>query len=340
MTDPTDCRTLQGPRFRYTMHYPAPSLSQAWRGRPAATMHFLDICAVDVMKRPEAEVAANPRKAALAARLRDLDVKGDRISYLLAFMEKVSDPRSTLPDADLKSNIVNDVGCLCQFFVNATVAESDQFLTDSVDQLRGNPIEQARPAYLAFLKTANDQFGLANPVARRDRLKVTEKLVAVADELKISRQHTVLVLTLARLYGNRSAAKVMKFRPDPRAFDAENVLADVMAVGRFLEHKLNLERDWRDGIGAFSHATYVTDDVGLQEVLACYKGLTVKNREIGDLHEIRTTGRVELANLLSEISHDPEPTPGGNGERTAKMSEYDQVCAMLLASSADPLSMA
>jgi hypothetical protein len=329
MTHPTDRRTLQGPRFRYTMPYPAPSLSQVWRQQPAATMHFLDICAVDVIKRSEAEVSSNPRKAALITRLRDLDVKGDRISYLLAFMEKVSDPRSTLSDAELKANIVNDVGCMRRFFVNATVAEPDHFLVNSIDDIRFNPIEQARPAYRDFLRTANDRFGLANPVARKGRFSLAENLVAAADDLNISRQHTVVVLTLARLYGNPAAAKVLKFRPDPRDFDVENVLADVMAIGRFLEHKLIIEKDWRDGRGDFSHATYVTDDAGLQEVLACYEGLSVEKSDKGDLQEIRTSGRVQIDRLLTEVSRDAGSSTDAQ-DPIAQLSEYDRVCALLL----------
>lgn len=338
MDDPAGRRTIQGPRFRYTMPYPITGPGRRRRRGPAATMHFLDICAVDVTKRPKAEVEANPPKAALADRLRDLDVAGDRVSYLLALMEKVSDPRSTLSDGELKANIVSDVGYMRDFFDNATVAEPDQFLVDSIDQLRGNPIEQARPAYLAFLRTANDRFGLSNTVAASERLAMAEKLVAAADDLNIPRQHSVLILTLARLYGNPAAIKVMKFKGNPQAFEPENVLADVMAIGRFLERKLVIEQDWRDGNGDFAHATYVTDDAGLQEVLACYEGLAVASRDVGNLHEIRTAGRVELANLLSEISHDVEPTSGRDGGAAGQMSEYDQVCAMLLASRVDAAS--
>lgn len=329
MTDPADRRTLQGPRFRYAMPYPGPSLSQARRRRPSATMHFLDICAVDVLKRPEAEVASNPRKAALVARLRDLDLKGDRISYLLALMEKVSDPRSTRSDADLKTNIVNDVGYMRRFFVNATVAEPDDFLVKSIADIRFNPIEQTRPAYRDFLRAANDRFGLANPVARKARFSMAERLVAAADTLNISRQHTVVVLTLARLYGNPAAAKVMKFTADPRTFDVENVLADVMPIGRFLERKLILEKDWRDGRGDFSQATYVTDDAGLQEVLACYEGLSVEQSNVGDLQEIRTTGRVQMDRLLTEVGRDAGSLTDGQ-DPIAQSSEYDRVCALLL----------
>lgn len=327
-----DRRTLRGPWFRYTIPYPTPSISQRRRRRPPATMHFLDICAIDVTKRSQAKVAADPRKSALAARLRQLDLPGDHVSYLLAFLEKVSDPRSALSHAELEANIVHDVGCMRRFFANATVVETDQFLLDAVDQLRGNPVEQARPAYLDFLRIVNDRFELANSVARGDRLALSQKLFATADNLNISRQHTVVVLTLARLYGNHAAAKVMKFRAKPQDFDAENVLADVMAIGRFLEHKLTIERDWRDGRGDYSHATYITDDAGLQDVLACYEGLSVETRNVGELQEIRTAGRVQMEKLLTEISHEAVSMADAHGGQIAHMSEYERVCAMFLES--------
>jgi hypothetical protein len=298
-------------------------------------MHFLDICAVDVTKRSQTELAANPRKAALVTRLRDLDKPGNRVSYLMALMEKVSDTKSSLSDAELRANIINDVNCMRSFFVNARVPEPDEFLLGYLDQLRGRPVELAKPAYLKFLRTANDRFRLADPVSPRKRFEVTEQLVATADRLRIKRQHAVLVVTLACVYGNASARKVMKFKADPQAFDAENVLADIMTIGRFLERKLVLEEDARRGLTSIRRVLYITDDAGLEEVLGCYEGLALSSRDLDGHHEVRTTGRVEFAKLLTEISHDAGPLRNPADPTSSAPSEYDRVCALVCA---DPAS--
>jgi hypothetical protein len=297
----------------------------------AHTMHFLDICAVDATKRPEAELAAKPSKGALVARLRDMDKKGDRVSYLMALMEKVSDTRDGLSDTELRANIINDVACMRRFFLNASVAEPDEFLLNYFDQLRRRPVERAKLAYLEFLRIANDRFKLANPVLRKRRIGLVEELVAAADGLGIPRQHTVHIMTLARLFGNPAAIKVMKFKAEAQAFDAENVLADIMTIGRFLERKLELEKNWRQGLSDFRHATYVTDDVGLQEILACYEGHSISSRDFDGHHEVRINGRVELAKLLTEISHEAGPILDPAEGSSAGPSEYDRVCALLLA---------
>lgn len=331
MADDLDRGSLAGPRFSYTLRY-AGNNQRLWRGPMSGrTMHFLDICAVDVTKRPEAELAAKPSKAALVARLRDLDKKGDRVSYLMALMEKVSDTRDRLSDAELRANIINDVACMRRFFLNASVAEPDEFLLNYLDQLRRRPVERSKLAYLEFLRIANDRFKLAIPVSRKRRIGLAEQLVAAADALGIPRQNTVLIVTLARLFGNAAATKVVKFRAEAQAFDAENVLADIMTIGRFLERKLELEKDWRQGLSDFQHATFVTDDVGLQEVLACYEGHSVSSRNLDGHHEVRITGRVEFAKLLTEISHEAGPLLDPADESSAGPSEYDRVCALLLA---------
>jgi hypothetical protein len=300
------------------------------RTKPDLTIHFLDICALDVTKRTEAELAVHPRKAAIAARLRELDVPTNRFSCLLALMEKASDTRSARTDEDLQAQIVGDLGHMREFFGEAKVVEPDEYLLDYISQVRKIPVELARPTYLAFLRGANEScFGLYQPVAKAKRLKTASALVNLADGLEISRQHPILAVTIACLYGNASAREVLKFTPTPGAFPAENVLADVMTISRFLGRKLELEADYRRGLTSIRHVSYITDDNGLAEILSCYQGEALSTRDGCGHQEVLTKGRVDFARLLTEISHQPGPRLDPADPASAGPSEYDRVCALV-----------
>lgn len=301
------------------------------RTKPDLTMHFLDICALDVTKRTEAELAADTRKADMAARLRGLDVPTNRFSCLLALMEKTSDLGSTRTDEDLQAQLVGDAEQMRLFFANAAPAEPEGYLRDYISQLRRLPVELARPTYLAFLQSANDsRYGLHQPISRRNRFKTAKALVKLADDLEISREHPVVVVTLACLYGNESARDVLKFTPKPETFPAENVLADVMAIHRFLSRKLELEGDYHRGLTSIRHAVYITDDEGLAEVLDCYRGLALSMRDADGHQEVVMRGRFDFARLLSEISHEPGPLRDPSDPASSGPSEYDKVCALVV----------
>jgi hypothetical protein len=292
-------------------------------------MYFLDICAADVTKKTSAQLAADTRKAALAARLRQLDVPSHQFSYLLAFMEKASDTESKLTDDELQANIVRDVSHVRDFFVKASVAKGDDHLLGSLGELRRSSFELGRPAYLAFLRAVSDRCELHQAVSKPKRFDTASELIALADGLGIDRQHPVLTVTLACLYGNPSARKVLKFKRDPQAFKAEKALPDIMTIGRFLAQKLQLQEDYRKSLNSFRHVEYITDDAGLEEVLSCYEGDAFSSREVDGHAEERTRGRVEFAKLLTEISHEPGPLSDAADPPDAGPSEYDRICALL-----------
>lgn len=295
------------------------------------TIYFLDICVVGATKMADGALAAEARKAELVARLRNLDRPHNAFSYLMALMEKVSDTRIGLSDQELEGQILTDVGSMRRFFVNARVLEGDEFLRDFARQLRREPLELMRPAYLEFLRAANDRFQLANPVSRAKRLRMAEQVMAQADALSIGRQHAIVLLTLACLYGNASARRVMKYKADPQTFEAENALADVMTISRFLNRKLEIEDDGRRGLTPYRRAIFITDDSGLDDVLACFEGEAVSSKEKDGHHEERTNVRVEFAKLLTEIGEDAGKPRNSGDLRASTPSEYDRVCAMLFA---------
>lgn len=295
------------------------------------TMYFLDICVVGATKLSETALIADPRKAALVARLRNLDKSWNSFSYLMALFEKVSDTTSCLSDEELEAHILADVGSMRGFFADARVPEPDEFLLEFARNLRRQAHELMRPAYLAFLKAANDRFQLAQPVSRAKRLRIAEEIVAQADTLLITRQHVVVLLTLACLYGNPSAKKVLKFKANTQAFGAENSLADVMTITRFLNLKLEIEDDGRRGLTSIRRASFITDDSGLADVLACFEGEAVSSKEKAGHYEQRTNVRVKFAKLLTDIGEDTGKPQDSGDLGTSTPSEYDRICAMLFA---------
>lgn len=300
------------------------------RPKPDQTVHFLDVCALDVTKRTDDHLKAHPDKEAMAARLRELDLPTNRFSCLLALMEKTSDTTSRQSDDELRAQIVDDIEHMRRFFQNAADGEPNEYVEDYIRQLRRLPAELARPIYLSFLHTANEaRFGLHQPIAKPKRSKIASILLELADSLGIRRQHPVVVVTLACLYGNGAARDVLKFTPKSEAFPAENVLADLMAIGRFAIRKLELEQDYWLGLSYVRHAAYITRDKGLAEVMACFhaKGLTTRDADAHQKLIIRLT--VDFADLLTEISHEPGQLLDPSDPRSARPSEYDRVCALV-----------
>jgi hypothetical protein len=298
------------------------------------TMYMLDICVVNATKLSEGALAADARKAALASRLRHLDRPQNSFSYLLALTEKVSDLQVSLSDDELETQILRDVAAMRRFFAQAKIQEEDGFLLNYARTLRHRPPEVAQEAYLDFLRLANGR-GLANPVARADRLEVARAILVQADSLSITRQHPTVLLTLACLYGNAAARKVMKFRADPRSFRAENALADIMIISRFLPLKLQIEQDARNGRNGFMRLAFLTDDTGLEGVLACFKGQRVRFTEKDGSHERRLDVRVEFADLLTEIGMVPDNPSLADGPEGTALREYDHLCAMLFEEATD-----
>jgi hypothetical protein len=294
------------------------------------TLYFLDICVVNFTKQSSSVVEKDARKARLIGRLRDLDRPQHRFSYLLALIEKVSDPRVRFSDDELEAQVLGDVAALRAFFQNATVVETDEFLVGYLRELRRNPHESMRPQYRTFLLTANNRFKLRDPVSPRGRFQMAQAILQEADALSISRQHPLILLTLACLYGNLSAKKIMKFKADAETFDAENALTDIMVISRFPPRKLEIEDAGRRGTGCM-RSEFITDDRGLLGVLKCFDVLAASFNEGNDVYRTRTDVRVNLLELLADLAplHQSRPK---EMEDSAKgtLDEYGRICELLL----------
>lgn len=296
------------------------------------TLHFLDICVVGMTKLSEEDLEKNERKATVVEHLRSLDKEINGFSYLLALVEKVSDSRGVLSDAELEGQILGDVAALRAFFKEARVYEPDEFLIDFVRDLRGAATEVKRADYLKFLEIANNQLELYNPVSPSLRLRKAQEITKEADALSIARQHPVVLVLLACLYGNSSAKRLMKFKADPSKFNAENALADIMAIPRFAMFKLQIEQLGRDGQARYVRTRYITDDEGLAGLHKCFSEKSVRLEDREGALESTTEISVDFALLLPElvVTRQAESENSDSGD-PQELDEFDQLIKLLLA---------
>lgn len=294
------------------------------------TLYFLDICVVNATKLSEAQLVEAPRKARLVAHLHSMDRPQHAFSYLGALMEKVSDSRELLSDAELRAQIVNDLAAMRRFFKNAKVLEPDDFAIDYLEELRAKPAELARPNYLSFIRLLNNHLALRDPVSPALRFQKAQEILKEADKLSISKQHPLVVLALACLYGNAAAKRVLKFKADVDQFNAENALADVMAIPRFAERKLQIEEDGRRG-GKYLRSDFLTDDDGLTNVLRCFEPIAVRVRENEDGAEIEHNIRVNLDELLTDLKSHVRPNRGAHDHLQTEQnpSEFERLLRLL-----------
>jgi hypothetical protein len=277
------------------------------------TLYMLDICVVNATKLTNASLVKDHRKAKLVNYLRELDRPANCFSYFFALMEKVSYSRGIETDEDLERNILSDLSSMRDFFKNARVGETDDFVLAFLKELRGEPIETKREDYLNFLNDLNNKFKLSNSVTPKQRLKKAAEIIERADNFAISKQHPVVIIGLACLYGNLAAKKLMKFKAAPQRFDAENALADIMLISRFAGVKLEIEQMGRNGTG-YPRSDFITDDNGLIEIIKCFKPSIVKHKDKQEKHETQLTMTVDLKILLTEI----------------QMNEYKQILDLLI----------
>lgn len=274
-------------------------LFREWRAT-IPTLYFLDICVVGATKLSKDQLEKSKRKAEIVENLQFLNRPQNGFSYLFALMEKVSDSRGIASDAELEERILDDLAAMRAFFDKAHVYEPDHFVIEFLRALRGSPIELERPNYVEFLETINNHFEIREPVGKLLRFAKAEKIVALARSLDVHYQHPIVTIVLACLYGNGSAKKLLKFKEDPNKFNAENVLADIMAITRFAKQRLYIDKLSRSG-GIYQSTSFITDDDGLSGIIDYFQPerMSVEKTSEGATTEYTLT--VELQKLLTEI---------------------------------------
>lgn len=252
------------------------------------TVYFLDICSIGHIKTylPAESLKDGHHEASIRA-LTELDLPHNSVSYLPALMEKASDQRSKFSAETFVAEARRDWDAMGAFFKNARVYETWEFVEAYAVDLFGAHPEQSDPAYLAFLKFANDQ-GLYNPIAEAKRFKTAQMLCAKAQELGISSSHPVVLVPIACVYGCLDARRVMKFSPKAEDFNPGNALGDIQSISRVGGTLTSFIRGVGASGGQFKNAKFQTADSPLYNMLRHFTVQSVSTTEIpeGAVHEI------------------------------------------------------
>lgn len=268
-----------------------------------ATFYFLDLCVVNIAKLKNVSITKDRRKVGWLKRLRDLDRPQHSFSYLLALMERVSNSRDELSDENLEREILSDMDYLRRFFKKARVVEPNSYVVNYLRKLRRAPVELDRDRYLKFLNSMNGDFRLMNSVGREVRFEKAAEIMSEADSCGVSRQHPVVLIALACLYGNLDAKGLMKFKLEPAQYNAENVLSDIVAIQRFAEFKIEVCRDIPQA-GKCLLSDFLTDDKGLSGIYKLFKAKSLKVEDNDDTSQIEFSFEVNMGALLSEADFD------------------------------------
>lgn len=301
--------------------------------RRVPTIYFLDLMMVDAAKRSLTKGTKPPKIAARITRLRRLDRHGNSFSYLLAMLEKVSDPRGKLTSEQLADQVRLDARALMKFPRRASFYETDALIDQCLRDVQGSDIEKTTPRYIDFLLAMNGMTELHEPMAPTLRFAKATEIIDIADSIRVARHHPVVLVTLACLYGNLDARHVLKFGGrKAKPFDPVNVLADIMMIRRCAEKKVEIEDQGRRGLIPFVHAELVTDDHGVVGLIPCFEPTGVTHRDDGDQSECTLQMTVHLAKLLTDLvvarDHANAARRAGN---SADPDEYDQICALIYA---------
>ncbi|ENX34902.1 hypothetical protein F889_01542 [Acinetobacter colistiniresistens] len=255
-------------------------------------VYILDICAVSVTKL--SGVITDLKKREIYERLRSSDKRKNRISYLCAFLEKISDTRGKMTLEELKVQIKVDLEALNKFFRHAKVIEGIVGLLIQAEKLFEQPIELDRDKYFDFMKMLNNEFQLLNPVSSTLRLERANEIILSAINLGIAPQHVLVCSALACLCGNSEIQRMMKFKKDPTLYDHTNVYADIMNVPRFARTKLMIKKKF-----PITNVEFVTGDEGLKILMKHYHIKAANNISQGvDFQSVQYIAKPDIKPLL------------------------------------------
>ncbi|MED5614526.1 hypothetical protein [Janthinobacterium sp. P210005] len=246
------------------------------------TVYFLDICSISHIKTYLAtkNFKDNHHAESIQA-LQGLDLSYNKISYLAALMEKVSDQRSKFSVSEFVTEARRDWDAIGSFFEQASTLEPWNFVAEVATNLFGTHLEQSMPAYLAFLQFANDQ-GLHNKIAEGKRFKMAQVLCSKALELGIITSHPVVLVPIACVYGCEDAKRVMKFAGKPENFNPSNALGDIQTISRVTGMMTNFVQQAGANGGPFKNAKFITADSPLYNMLRYFTMQSVITTEMPD----------------------------------------------------------
>ncbi|RMS85410.1 hypothetical protein [Pseudomonas savastanoi] len=291
-------------------------LLQQW-SQMIPTLFFLDLCTVSHIKKfIERRPETTESEPSHLAWLRKNDLPQNGFSYLPALMEKASDTQSNFDVEGLTQEAIGDLTALKGFFKQARVIENADLASQYVTTLKGVHPELLGPSYHDFLNFVNG-LRIFDTVAPDKRLKKAQDICAHAASLGIPEGHTLILASLACIYGCVAAKKVLKFKKDPAEFNSSNALGDVQVIQRVGHLTKLIERTER----GFARTHFVTHDKHLQDF---YKFFFI-NDVISEEGDDSTSTRYEMtikADMLFPDLFDANGSPKGDAENEEILKLY------------------
>lgn len=189
-------------------------------------MYFLDRCAVIEIKKVLNGEPFNDRWIAL---LKNLDRFPNIIFTYLAAIEG----NRALSDLQAKQAFLVQEALAMSDFFKHTLKDSERLANNSA-ALTSLGQEPMFDLYVEFYKQVNPL--LINDISKNDAPKLHAQIISIADGLGINNSDLIVICSLAKLWGNPHAKKVLKFKRQPDDGHIFGAVSDIMFLTRI--HRL------------------------------------------------------------------------------------------------------
>lgn len=260
-------------------------------------IYILDICMVNILKMSRKTLIKNKGKMACFNRLKQIDFPNSKISYTLAFLEKVSSKNYKLDNMELEEQVLSDLNHLCKFYKFASVTESRKFLLDYMNVGIGDPIELDTEKYITILEYANNNLNLYNAISVKNRFNIVYKLIEKADEIGMSRSHPVILVLILHIYGDNNAKRLLKLKQNSKDFNPYNSLSDIMHIIRLGSIVLDIKDCSNESI----EVEFLTDDKSLFKMLNYFKINSKEYNAENEYISVKYDSKLNLPKLLEYI---------------------------------------
>lgn len=191
-------------------------------------IYFLDRNIVSLIRQSmDGKIDFNEEQMLMIDFIKKNDLPNVGFSIVLSAME--GEVKKVQTKNQFEKSLVNDGELIKSFFEYAKL-DYNHYATD--ERFDGSELEEGFLVYCDFHRSIAS-FLMKDISVRKDFIKtvgVKEKIFKLANDLNISRSHPMIVLSLAALYGNIYAKKILKFHEAPKS--TYNAVSDVMFLIR------------------------------------------------------------------------------------------------------------
>lgn len=208
------------------------------KGRFRSKLYFLDrniIIAIkrynELIRRRRDKIPENDMKIILS--LKSKDKKKNMFTPLLSIMEGTSGKEEDTEK--IKTNIEKEFHELAKFFKKSYIESSliksntrEKFLKAITSIGHRHQI----CCWIQFLKETN--FYLSKNICQDRKLYITNEILEIAKKYDIDKKHPIVIAALAKLYGDNTGQKILKFKQKAERKNFYNSVMDINCLWRFL----------------------------------------------------------------------------------------------------------